>query len=124
MMMTAFDSKSFKRLYAIWNAKLKASGFNDVEDSSEDRRLKVWHSHYFRHRVGIERQEASKTYYEAARALCHAYKFDNPTHKKIWELHSEGWPRRQIQIAIAHFEISYKQAQIGEIIKKIAKAIK
>jgi len=118
------QSQEFKALQKEWDAKLKASGFDDIEDTTrEDRPLKAWHNFRFK-RTPIVQREATETYIDSAKALLLTYPFKNPTHRRIWELHCEGKSRREIEEAISGFKKTYKHANIQFIINKIAREIK
>ncbi len=82
--------KECDTLFQEWNAKLEASGHEDIEDfTMPDVPLKVWDNLFFR---GIDPEvlAAKLNYYAQCRELLNTQLFENETHRQIWELHSEG----------------------------------
>lgn len=117
-------SIQFNRLEKHWYGKLQASGFNDIEDHSRrDRPLKAWHTFRFKY-ANITVRANCEEYFNDAKELLHTYKFKNDTHKRIWELHAQGFSKRKIEQAIKHLKKRYRREQIGNIIRIIAKEIK
>lgn len=122
-MANPFDTEHVKNLRSIWNQKLAESGFEDIEVSDHPYSpLKTWHSFKWKN-TSPERAMAKIQYYVKARELLLSYKFDNPTHKIIWECHSEGLSKRKIEPIIASLKPAYKREQIGKIINFIASSI-
>lgn len=125
------DNDEFKKLEKIWYDKLKQTGFEDIESTTEtcdpiagtQRPLKA--SHNIRFRIKDQLQlKAKADYYILALALLNTYKFKNATHRRIWQLHCQGLSHREIAKAIAHYKKTYKRESILNIINKIAKEIK
>ncbi len=116
--------QDLKALQKIWYEKLKSDGFEDIEDTDNVYKpLKAWHSFRF-HRLGsLLKIETSEIYYEKAASLLHRFNFKNVTQRKIWELHSQGWSKRQIEKEIKDHKPSYKREWIAVIIKRISKEI-
>lgn len=113
----------FQQLRAIWDEKLKDSGFEDIEEkNTPNSRLIRWHSHHYA-RINEDKINATIAYYNKAVDLLHTYKFENPTHKRIWELHSEGFPKRKIAKLIENLTPAYKRETIGNIIKLIESSL-
>lgn len=88
-------NKELKKLQSEWYAKLKESGFHDIEqndnnDAKPDGNLKQWHSQvfYYRHKEGVleDRQE----YYRLAGQFLYDHDFHNEIHKVVWACHSDG----------------------------------
>jgi len=128
--MSQYDSPEFKALQKEWYAKLAASKdkdgevFKDIEDTTRmDKPLKAHHNNRFKS-IPIESRLATEAYYEQASSLLRTYKFENRTHKRIWELHCQGLSRRKIAIKIKHLTPTYGQARVGEIITEIASSFK
>jgi hypothetical protein len=90
--------QDYEKLKAKWYAKLKASGFEDIEQP--DGRLKVWHDLYFRCHMDADRIQAAQDYYRLARQFVHDHIFKNPIEKRIWEMHAEGISQKQILAAL------------------------
>jgi hypothetical protein len=117
------DHRAFKKLEARWYKKLKDAGFDDIEDSTRPGRpLHAWHS--FRFYSQNTRSENAELYYQMAAHLLLEFKFENTTHQRIWELHADGWSKRQIEKEISGLVPTYRREQIGNIIAKIAKNIR
>lgn len=113
-----------KKLEREWYQKLKDEGFVDIEDHTREARpLKSWHNHRFK-RINPQKRAALEIYYNQARALLFTYEFLNPTVRKIWELHCQGFSKRQIAVLIENETKRYKRESIGLIIVKIAREIK
>jgi hypothetical protein len=83
-----------RKLAAQWNARLRASGFEDLEGPSgalsdrgnlhpvtetEDAHVELAH-----------RIEFGAEYYRWAQAMLHTYRFRNPMERRIWERHASG----------------------------------
>lgn len=114
--------ESLQILKKIWYRKLEDSGFDDAENTSHpDQPLKTWHS--FKFKDALKLTETS-TYYLKAIQLVDTYDFDNSTHRKIWELHCEGYSKRKIEKEITECDPTYKRSQIETIINFIASSIK
>lgn len=118
----SFQSRQFKALEQIWYEKLKAEGFEDIEDCDKrDRPLSAWHSFKFP-ALNAGQREASTLYFEAASELLHTYEFERPIERFIWALHCQGLSKREIEIEVSKsdFEKKYKRETILNIITKIA----
>lgn len=116
------DSKHLSTIEREWYSKLKESGFTDIENYNHPNRpLTSWHGFKWANILKDEKEEI-EAYYSKARALLHTYKFDSETHKIIWELHSEGLSKRQIErkLIILKCENPVKREQIAKIINFIA----
>lgn len=86
-----------KTLQDEWYARLKAEGFNDIEDTNSPRQmLKSWHSTLFIHRFDKERFNARQQYFEMATHFLHSFKFASALERHIWELHADGKSLREI----------------------------
>lgn len=116
--------KSFKSLQAEWDKKLKASGFEDIEDRNSDKEfLKSWHSDYFRCRYTTDEFEAKREYYEMACRFLHEVFFDSDTllffgvrdeEREIWELHSKGNSIRDIAALLG-----VKKCRVEKILSRL-----
>jgi hypothetical protein len=123
-------------LFNSWNQRLEDSGFEDIEDQDCQTQfyigtelasdpvpappLKVWHA---RRPDIFTVDPETESYYRMAERLLQVYEFKNPTHRRIWELHTKGLSKRKIEKAIARMKKSYKREQIGNIIAEIEKEI-
>lgn len=93
-----------KSLQREWDERLRASGFDDAEQS--DGHLKIWHSQffsvrYFRYNMTWPESlvknnansivfQAKHDYYLCAERLLTTYNFESDLAKKVWELHQDG----------------------------------
>lgn len=124
MLMSSQSNRPPKKLEQEWYQKLKDDGFEDIEDSNNPNRpLKAWHNFRFR-QVNPARRKVTEAYYEKACALLHTYPFINEITKRIWELHCQGFSKREIEEAIKNESKRYKRESIGLIIVKISREIK
>lgn len=94
------DPKQFKKLQNQWYKKLKASGFEDAEetikvDGKEYQTLKSWSNFTFS-KVTQPNWEAKSEYYTAASSFLHEHSFSSEQERHMWELHSEGVSYRDI----------------------------
>ena len=128
--MSKYDSDEFKALQKEWYKKLATTPntdgevFKDIEDTNRaDQPLKAWHDSRFK-TISITQRLTAESYYEQATQLLHTYKFKNPTHRRIWELHCEGVSRRKIAFQIKDMKPTYKHIRVTYIIQEISKAIK
>lgn len=93
--------QNLKQLQAKWYAKLKADGFNDIENTRHpDRPLNDWHGLWFRKYIkknGADKLQAKQEYYRhAAHLLTNGTIFQNKKHRLMWELHAAGVSLRDI----------------------------
>ncbi len=109
-------AKPFKQLQEEWNAKLKTSGFQDIEDTSRpDRPLKEWHSTKFCSERSRIRQAQREKYNkaiddfinsESINEICELIArhgnsaFSAHQVKRVLELHREGLDERKIAKAV------------------------
>lgn len=77
-----------------WYARLKASGFEDIETGDEhDGLLKTDK----RFQDGHESVDAAQAeYYRLASVFLHEHRFANVRERRIWEAHAGGIPMREI----------------------------
>lgn len=122
MSNNSFKTPQFKALSAKWNEILEDSGHEEIEDFRlPNPPLKNWHNLDFRN-VNPEVFKAKQLYYEKARAILHTYEFQNPTHRRIWEMHSEGGSAREIARTLKLKK--YKKSKVFNILQRIQKEIK
>lgn len=118
------EDKDFKIIQKEWYEKLKNEGFNDIEDTSHPHSpLKCWHSLRWK-KLSPDKIERVRHYYDKAQALLHIYKFQTELERLIWELHSQGHSKYQIEKQISHIPKSPKRESIAIIIKTIELQIK
>lgn len=102
---------NFLEIEARWYAKLKESGFNDIEDTKHDLRpLKSWHSLRWL-KTDPDSIRAKFNYYTNANHFLAIYQFENNEHKLIWMLHCEGLSIREIEK-----QLSLSRSSIHKII--------
>jgi hypothetical protein len=102
-----------QRLTAIWNKKLKRSGFVDAEDHLG--RLKVYDSFYFQATYSSTAFKAKERYFQLAQDLLNTHQFRSKRQKAIWALHCEG--RSQEIIAKKHH---ISRQRVGVILAELA----
>lgn len=125
------NSKEYKKLEAIWDKKLKKSGFEDIEQ--KDGNLKQWstrrfwqniqNTHYEDRKVSYDSEEE---YYRMAGHFLHEYEFSSKREKLMWSLHAEGLT--MIAIAKILKQKNYKKfggkSNVGRIILTLAAKMK
>lgn len=93
-------SDQFKRLQAHWYAKLRASGFDDIEDAKGDIRLAHQlvrtndERHPFSYTVSV--LDNTRRYYELAEHLAESLTRRDPR-RKVWILHAQGYSDRELE---------------------------
>jgi hypothetical protein len=127
-----------KKLQKQWYAKAAASGFKDIETDDDVPLLKEWDSMRFQkghdykdntvhHQVESRFLdfESTQRYYELAGHLLHSHRFESATHKRIWELHSEGKTVREILVSIRRMKPTYKSlSSVHEVIRRLAELLR
>lgn len=92
-----FLDPEFKELASKWSQKLKENGFEDIENSfNQKENLKTPHSRYFFSRYTPDEIEETLTYYDMCMDFYWHYAFKSKREKEIWLLHSEGMTKRKI----------------------------
>jgi hypothetical protein len=86
--------KDLKSLQKIWYAKLKKSGFDDIE--SENGQLRGDASRYIAENPHPNLWEATADYYRLANSFLYDNRFDTELEKTIWEYHANGLSARNI----------------------------
>lgn len=106
-----------RKLQADWDRKLKDSGFEDIEDrNAPGEPLRAWHSSYFQCRYTPEEFQAKREYFDLAQNFLHTGFFSDDLldyfeivdqDKRVWELHVEGHPIREIarQLRVSKYRI-------------------
>lgn len=125
-------NKQLNRLIKEWDEKLKASGFNDIEDRKRDT-LKSWSgtSWLITTTNGVVKPSAKKTnygyttlawkesqaeYYRLAAQCLHEAEFKTTQQRLIWQLHSEGLSYAEISpiLNLTVRKIRYAIEQMAE----------
>lgn len=97
--MQSKSSKQFQVLQRKWYAKLKKSGFDDIETNDEYGNLKRWDGTWFRSRQASSDQLfflSKQDYFYKAEHFLAFYAFKSKQEQKIWEYHARGLPYREI----------------------------
>ena len=97
----ANQSKSFKKLQDEWYAKLKATGFNDIEEGTK---LKDYHSTNWNNQEAAFRKQVTEDYYDKAMEIFRRYRFKNPKERLVWLLHAQGHTVRDIEAKFEKME--------------------
>lgn len=95
------DSKAFKLLQQHYYKLLKATGFEDIEDTTTPQRfLKTWHSSYFQSRHTATQAKEIEDYYRRADEVLREYSFSTRIEREVWRLHAEGFAVRAIAVQL------------------------
>lgn len=104
------NTKEFKDLQAVWDKKLVASGFEDIEQ--RDGRLKKSSNTKFG--ASSETAMAAKEeYFRVAGHFLFDYRFANAVERRIWELHCQGEGRPRIVAALRAEKLWFEQGYNG-----------
>lgn len=116
--MSRRQDENFKRIQKQWYQKLKDDGFKDIEEESNGRYgdLIKLESSVFRYKRNMA---STQVYFSRAFSFLNSYRFKNPVHKYIWELHCHGFTERKIAE-----HVIYKKSMVHAIISKLAEIIK
>lgn len=121
-MSSPFKTPEFKKLFKKWNKKLKDSGFEDAEDFNLTVPLPYdWHNFRFK-KFDPQVMEERQIHFQQARDMLNTFPFKNVTHKRIWELYSEGETLRAISKILNSKK--YKKSTVGNIINAIKKEMR
>jgi hypothetical protein len=106
----------YKKLRAKWYAKLKKSGFEDIE--SDDDNLKDWSSKFEREK-SLTSWKAKESYYYMATSFLNSYRFVTELEKAIWEYHSNGLSHATIANLLKKTKIKTNRTTVGLVIKRL-----
>lgn len=100
-----------KALQKVWYAKLRAEGFNDIEQKTGTHRHD---SDHFAHKRVVARFEATQAYFYNATQFLNDYKFESEYDRAVWEYHSNGLSSREIANTLkkAGLRSNYDKVQI------------
>lgn len=107
-----------KALQAKWYAKLKRSGFDDIEAEGRDL-LKQWDSFHFREKYAPVEFANKERYFQLANQLLHELEFATKKDKKIWALHADGKTWNEISK-----EVGYHWRTVAKKVSHYASYIK
>ena len=121
--MSVQNRKEFDKLKEIWYAKLRESGFNDIEDKSNTscRKNKIYGRPDSRTPFQLE---IIGHYYSMASSFVHDHNFDDELDKTIWIYHSEGLSVREISDVLIKAGVKYKKSSVHNIIQKLEDLMK
>lgn len=119
--------QSLKQLIKDWDERLKAAGFNDIEDRETDR-LKSWagnisfsekankQSHFNYGYTSLTWKESQGEYYRIASQILHEAEFKNERQRTIWELHCEGLSGSEIakKLKLTKRQVKYAIARMAK----------
>lgn len=113
--------KTLSQLKREWYAKLRKSGFEDIEQNES--KLKRWSSSSFKYYPGQLAQIKQEYYYMATHFL-HDYKFETPLESAIWEYHANGISAREIAKILKKAKIkNMGRGNVWLILQKLRKAM-
>jgi len=117
---------TYNQLRELWYAKLKKAGFQDIEDDKGY--LLKYHSYKFADKSfdhTPEQMEIVQAYYSQAGELLEVFAWKDKTHKRIWELHTEGKTLKEISTALKTGRFrKLAKSQIDRVIKQYQQYIK
>lgn len=111
------ETDKFKRIEKTWAAKLKKSGFEDIEQA--DGNMKVWHSRLFMNSYNVNIRESKETYYRLTSQFLNDHVFESKLEYTIWAHHCEGRGRREITRLIRT-----KEHKVRKILDKLINLMK
>lgn len=99
-----YETDEFRELSKKWKKKLELSGFEDQEETIEQKddayagpRLKSWSSSFFRGRFNAEQYQAKVDYFRIAGQFLFEHVFDNEVQKTVWKHHCDGHSYKKIE---------------------------
>lgn len=111
---------TYKLLRDQWYAKLKQSGFKDIEDVNSQREsLKIWDSKCFARDYNKFYFRCRYRYFKMCEWFLEFYNFDSDRDKSIWAYHSQGLYVREI----AHIINSNKDT-VNRTIRRLSKIMR
>ncbi len=115
---------SYKKERAKWYAKLKKSGFEDIE--ANEHSLKSWSSKFVRaDKTSITSWQAKQEYYYQATHFLNSHKFETNLEKAIWEYHANGISVREIASLLNKTKVIKTNRQtIWLVVKKLRSLMK
>lgn len=112
--------QAYKALRDEWYAKLKQSGFDDIEDVNSPREmLKQWHSIWFHTTSDPLHFKCKHRYFRMAEQFLNNFRFRSHIEKKIWSLHVEGLSLREIGS-----EVGLNKDKVNKIVLRFKKTMR
>lgn len=108
-----------------WYAKLKKSGFEDIERHENARFVLKSSSDKFTTPEAIRDYYAKSEYYSMARKFLHDYKFASKLERIIWEYHTEAISVRDIALLLKNVKVMRaNKDNVSEIVIRLASEMK
>lgn len=114
---------SYESLKKTWYAKLKKSGFEDLEKDEYNFKAGT-HGSYFRTKETVRNYYAKSEYYSIAGQFLHNYEFESNLEKVIWEYHANGISIRNIVMLLKKVRIKRNKDDIHKVLKKLVTEMK
>jgi len=114
-----------KALTKLWYAKLKKSGFNDIENDKGQ--LKDWSSRVQRkneHENLLDSWPGKIAYYDMATTFLNEHSFENNLDKVIWEYHTNGISYRDIVKLLKKVKIEVYLVKVHKIVRRLENIMK
>lgn len=112
--------KDYPALKKLWYAKLKKTGFKDLEQDEDT--LKEWSfSSFIARNINPVRYESTLEYYRLAGQFLYEHEFADPVEKLIWRLHSEGKPLLEISYLLKKKHIKLGKDSVNKRVKALKK---
>jgi hypothetical protein len=108
--------KSFKKLQDKWYAKLKKSGFKDIEHDEDT--LTEYSSVYFKKHTYDEMVEKQR-YHDMANSFLEQYKFETEKDKLIWDYHTNGLSVRDIADLLKKVKLRANRNSVAQDIRRL-----
>ncbi len=109
-------SKQFRDLQAKWYRKLEKSGFKDIEEND---RLIYRHGDYFKTEYTPERFAEKKSYFEKAKDFLSRDVFIDGIERRIWALHTAGFPIRRIVLILASEGTKKNKNEVNQTLNEL-----
>lgn len=105
-----------KAAQKVWYAKLKAEGFDDIENDKGHIKKE---SSYFTKKDVVGKFEFTQTYFYNATQFLNDHKFENEYEKAVWDYHSNGLSSRQIASTLRKAGLKSNYDKVQKIILKL-----
>lgn len=116
--MKHLKAKTYEELKTEWYAKLKKSGFEDIEDSNNEN-LKSWSTKFTRMGSPDIVIKAKEDYYRLAGQFLYDHSFKDKKEELIWKMHSEGVSIRKITFQLKKLGFTTYKFQVQKVLKKL-----
>jgi hypothetical protein len=121
----ATSSSELKKLQKLWYAKLKKSGFNDIEQDEDN--LKVWSADKFGPKKALVQNggwEAKEEYYRLSGWFLNEYQFATKLERLIWEEHDKGISIVDITKMLKKRRVKTNRDKVWKTIKRLEDTMK